>query len=103
MQLQSDLDAITELQSALIDALDRQDFAVIEQASARLTVAVSALQRHGAIVAERGALDATNHALRQNDAAKARIRFLAERNRQKIDRLAELRGQSKIAVYKNYK
>jgi hypothetical protein len=36
-------------------------------------------------------LDALNCALRQNDALKARVRFLADRNRQKIDRRNALR------------
>jgi hypothetical protein len=99
MQLNSDLDAVTELQGALIAALDRHDVIAIEQATARLMSAVGALQRYGAIVAEQRALDAANHALRQNDAAKARIQFLGERNRQKIDRLATLRGQGSSARY----
>jgi hypothetical protein len=99
MPLHADLDAITQMQGALIDALDLQDVAAIEQASEQLAQAVTALQRHGAIAAGQGALDTANHALRQNDAAKARILFLGERNRQKIDRLSALRGQGLPARY----
>jgi hypothetical protein len=102
MQLRAELDAVTELQGALIDALDRQDVAAIEQSSAQLAKAVSALRRHGAIVAGQGALDAANHALRQNDAARSRILFLGERNRQKLDRLGTLRRQSSSVGYKSY-
>jgi hypothetical protein len=97
----ADIAAITELQAALLDALDRQDVAEIEAATQALSAILPSV-RTGAVRADAMARDALNHALKQNDAAKTRIHFLADRNRQKIDRLAAMRAGSLDTRYKKH-
>jgi len=43
--------------------------------------------------------DRVDHAVRQTDAARTRVNFLADRTRQRLDRLAERRGQRRPATY----
>jgi cell division protein ZapA (FtsZ GTPase activity inhibitor) len=80
-----------DLQKRLIDSMDRQDVAALEQATIDLSRHLASMSNKGPVAGDHALLDALNCALRQNDALKARVRFLADRNRQKIDRRNALR------------
>lgn len=91
MSTESAIEAIIACQARLIAALDDQDAGAIQDASADFAAALEGLKNgtQHLSAAERERLD---HALRQNQAARARVHFHAEWTRQKIDRLNALRG-----------
>jgi hypothetical protein len=93
----TDVDRVIAAQAALIAALDASDVAAIEAATTTLSGLLTALRSSGAVVgAPRERVD---HALRQSDAARTRINYLADRTRQRLDRLAERRGGRRPATY----
>ena len=87
--------AILECQARLIAALDARDADAIQSASAALSAATEELRRHSGN-ADRQLLE---FGLKQAEAARIRVKYLTAWNRQKIDRLAELRGQSNGNTY----
>lgn len=89
------MDAVIQYQADLIAALDMQDADAILSASGALSSAIERLrqERH---VPPQGQL---SHGLKQAEAARIRVKYLTAWNRQKIDRLAECRGQISSAVY----
>lgn len=89
------LEAILECQTRLIAALDARDTDGIRSASADLSAATEDLRRHSGNL-DRKSLDL---GLKQAEAARIRVKYLAAWNRQKIDRLAELRGLSSANIY----
>jgi len=92
-----DVDRVIAAQASLIAALDAGDVAAIEVATTALSNMLTALRAGGAVVdASRERVD---HALRQSDAARTRVNFLADRTRQRLDRLAERRGGRRPATY----
>lgn len=93
----SDIEAVITAQSVLIDALDAGEVLRIEAATAALADLIA---RAKADDVGKG-LDRTrvDHALRQGEAARTRVNFLADRTRQKRERLAEIRGIARPAVY----
>jgi hypothetical protein len=87
------LDSIIRRQSDLIAALDAQDASAITHATEALAAAItlsknSPQQRDFAPPAERVA-----EALQQANSASIRINYLMHWTRQRIGRIAELRGQ----------
>lgn len=100
MTLSADITAIADLQAQMIAALDRQDVAAIEATTSALAQASARLKSYGALHANDDSIAQINQALRQNDAAKTRLAFLADRNRQKIDALATLRSGHTLHSYK---
>ena len=84
-----------DCQAMLIAALDAGDVDAIEAASASLSAAAKELRGH------RGGVDRSllELGLKQADAARIRVNYLTAWNRQKIDRLAEYRGQSSPHIY----
>lgn len=89
--------AVLDCQARLIAALDAQDVDVIQSASIELLAAMEELRLH------RGSIDRSllELGLKQTEAARIRVKYLTAWNRQKIDRLAELRGQSSGIIYTN--
>jgi hypothetical protein len=87
------LDSIIKRQSDLIAALDAQDASAITHATEALAAAImlsknSPQQRSFAPPAER-----VTEALQQAHSASIRINYLMHWTRQRIGRIAELRGQ----------
>jgi hypothetical protein len=87
-------DRLIVRQTELIAALDAGDPDAILAASAAMADAVEAVR--GGQAPRLGHLD---HGLKLADAARIRVNYLTAWNRQKIDRLAHLRGQSTDTVY----
>lgn len=89
------MDAVLQCQSDLIAALDTQDADAILSASSALSVAIDKLrQMRGAPPKEQ-----LSYGMKQAEAARTRVKYLTAWNRQKIDRLAEYRGQASSAIY----
>ena len=86
---------VLNCQVRLIAALDSRDADAIRSASAELGVAMEELRL------DSGTIDHSllELGLKQNEAARIRVKYLTAWNRQKIDRLAELRGQSNGNIY----
>jgi hypothetical protein len=87
--------AVLDGQARLIAALDAYDADAIESASAALSEAMENLR------VNRGDIDRPllEFGFKQTEAARIRVKYLTAWSRQKIDRLAELRGQSSGNVY----
>lgn len=79
-------------QEALIDALDSRDADRIMDASNSLKEAVELFRDLDAIRDNNGMREMLGEALRQNEASRIRTNCLMAWTRQRIDRLAELRG-----------
>jgi ethanolamine utilization protein EutA (predicted chaperonin) len=94
---QPDVEMVIAGQAALIAALDAGDVAAIEAATATLGTVLAALRARGVVGDEAG--DRIDYALRQSDAARTRVNYLADRTRQRLDRLAARRGVTQSPVY----
>lgn len=81
-------------QTELIAALDAGDPDAILAASEAMASAVEAAR--GERASHRDHLD---HGLKLADAARIRVKYLTAWNSQKIDRLAQLRGESIGTIY----
>ena len=87
------IEAVLDCQTDLITAIDTQDAGAIVRASEALAAGVSKLRYVDNWPADPLAAERLRVALRQNQAAAIRINLMAHWTRQKIDRLADLRGQ----------
>ena len=87
------IEAVLDCQTDLITAIDTQDAGAIVRASEALAAAVSKLRYVDHWPADPLAAERLRAVLRQNQAAAIRINLMAHWTRQKIDRLADLRGQ----------
>jgi hypothetical protein len=94
---ETDIEGVIAAQAALIAALDAGDVAAIEGTTTTLSRLLLAIRSSGAPAGVRH--DRVDHALRQTDAARARVNYLADRNRQRLDRLAERRGARRPSTY----
>lgn len=91
------IDRIIARQTDLIAALDAFDADAVISASRALADALTELPQDNDVVdPERLA-----YGMKQAEAARIRVKYLTAWNRQKIDRLAELRGQSSSHTYAN--
>jgi len=98
----SEIEAIVALQSQLMAALDARDVDGIEQATAALAKALETVRRNSAIaIGGEDLRDRVGHALKQSEALKTRVNFMALRNREKMEKLAEARGLAAPNVYGN--
>jgi BioD-like phosphotransacetylase family protein len=86
------LDRVVDSQAALIAALDSRDADAIFEAVDQLEAALAILRGEG--VVREQTRDKIEHAVRQTQAARIRTNVLSDWTRQRIDRLAELRGQT---------
>ena len=91
------IDRIIARQTDLIAALDAFDADAVVAASQALAEALAELP------ADKAPVDAEQlaYGMKQAEAARIRVKYLTAWNRQKIDRLAELRGQSSPHIYPN--
>ena len=93
----SDIETIIAAQVSLIEALDSGQVLAIEATTARLS-GILASVRHGGAIADmdRGRVD---HALRQAEAARSRVNYLADRTRRRADYLDRKRGGASASTY----
>ena len=89
------IENLIDCQTKLIAALDARDGDAILSASHALQSVVDALRQSP--IASDAAMLALG--LKQTEAARIRVKYLTAWNRQKIDRLADLRGQSSGHIY----
>ena len=89
------IDLIIARQTDLIAALDAFDADAVIAASRALAEALAVLPQ------DKDDIDPEQlaYGLKQAEAARIRVKYLTAWNRQKIDRLAELRGQSAPHTY----
>ena len=95
------VESIIETQARLMDAIDARDVARIEQATKDLARAIEQVRHRGAIVAGEKLKDDLGYALKQTEALKTRVNFMALRNREKMEKLDQMRGASLPHVYAN--
>lgn len=86
------IDMLIERQAALIAALDIGDVSAIELATQEMASAVETVRAQD-VWHEHSALDRVGYAMKQTHAARIRVNYLSGWTRQKIDQLADLRGQ----------
>jgi hypothetical protein len=89
------IEGVIDCQTRLIVALDAQDADAILSATAALERSVQALRHQPNPVAD----ERLAYGLKQTEAARIRVKYLTAWNRQKIDRLAECRGQTSLIIY----
>ncbi len=89
------IDDVIDRQTDLIAALDRREADAILAAAGALATAIEMLKRSS----EPAAADRLHYGLKQSEAARIRIKYLTAWNRQKFDRLAELRGHTHGNIY----
>lgn len=87
-----DIETIMARQSELIAALDAQDADAITLASEALAAAVAIGRNRDAVRHEPDGLSRIGDALQQNKAAALRTNTMLHWTRQRIGRIAELRG-----------
>jgi hypothetical protein len=93
------VESLITAQATLIAALDTRDASAIEAATRALADAVAAVRAQDTWRESGGARDRLSHALKQTDAARIRINYLADWTRQRIDSIAELRGGASAQTY----
>lgn len=89
------IDRVIACQTDLIAALDACDADAVLAASQALAQVLEALP------ADKAPVDPEQlaYGMKQAEAARIRVKYLTAWNRQKIDRLAEIRGQSSSITY----
>lgn len=89
------IDLVIACQTELIAALDARDADAVLAATQALTEALDRLPD------DKGPADSERlaYGLKQAEAARIRVKYLTAWNRQKIDRLAEYRGQASSHTY----
>jgi hypothetical protein len=93
------VETLITAQAALIAALDSRDAAAIEATTRALADAVAALRTQDTWRENGDVRERLSHALKQTDAARIRINYLADWTRQRIDSIAELRGGGSAQTY----
>ncbi|MEP6786685.1 MAG: hypothetical protein ABI898_13250 [Sphingomonadales bacterium] len=93
------IEAVIAAQGALIAALDAGDVCAIEAATRDLAAVIDSVRRSGGVRATGNTRARVDHALKQGDAARMRVNYLADRNRQRADRLTTRRGGGRAATY----
>lgn len=89
------IDNLIACQNDLIAALDARDADAVVAATHALAAAVDALSANDVMVDQ----ELLAHGMKQAEAARIRVKYLTAWNRQKIDQLAELRGQKSAIIY----
>jgi hypothetical protein len=89
------IEEIVEQQAALIAALDAGDADAILAASDRLAAKLEVFRTHSTTINP----EKIGYALKQANAASIRVNYLSHWTRQKIDRLAQHRGQKPVLTY----
>jgi hypothetical protein len=87
------VDALAASSAALVAALDAQDVDAIEKTLPDLTARVAEMKARGAWAPSPRLKQSLLAALQIVDGARFRLRYLADRNQQHIDMLAEAAGR----------
>ena len=95
------VDSIIEIQAAPMDAFDARDIVRIEQSTKDLARAVALVRQRGVILAGDKVRSDVSYALKQTEALKARVNYMALRNREKMEKLDQMRGAAAPHVYAN--
>lgn len=93
------IESIIEIQAGLMDAIDARDVARIERATRDLARAIEQVRHRGAVVAGQKLRTDLDHALKQTDALRTRVNFMALRNRERMEKLDQMRGAAAPHVY----
>jgi hypothetical protein len=93
------IDRVIEAQAVLIIALDNGAVDAIESATRQLSDALADVRTTGAWLACDATGDRVSHAMRQADAARTRVNYLADRTRQSLGRIAAARGMNAGQTY----
>jgi hypothetical protein len=95
----SALDQLITCQDALIAALDARDPGQIDVATANLAGAIQLVKAQDVWRSGDSERDLLGHALRQSDAARMRVNYMADWTRQRIDQLNQLRRGDTATTY----
>lgn len=90
----SNIEAIITLQAGLMDAIDARDVGQIEAKARDLSCALGQIRNRGAMAVGEKQMTDVGYALKQTEALRTRVNFLALRNREMIERLDQVRGAS---------
>lgn len=90
---QTIVDALAASSAALVAALDAQDVDAIEKALPDLSARVAQMKAQGVWAPSPRLKASLLEAMGSVDAARLRLRYLADRNQQHIDMLAEAAGR----------
>lgn len=93
------IDALIKCQDALIAALDARDAELIESATAALAAVIQTVKAQDVWRTATDGRDKIDHAIRQSDAARIRVNYMADWTRQRIDQLNELRRGTPSMTY----
>jgi len=97
----SNIEAIIALQAGLMDAIDARDIGQIETKTRDLSRALGQIRNRGAMVAGEKQKSDVGYALKQTEALRTRVNFMALRNREMMERLDQMRGASTPHIYGN--
>lgn len=97
----SNIEAIIALQAGLMDAIDARDIGQIETKTRDLSRALGQIRNRGAMVAGEKQKSDIGYALKQTEALRTRVNFMALRNREMMERLYQMRGASTPHIYAN--
>lgn len=97
----SNIEAIIALQAGLMDAIDARDIGQIETKTRDLSRALGQIRNRGAMVAGEKQKSDIGYALKQTEALRTRVNFMALRNREMMERLDQMRGASTPHIYGN--
>lgn len=101
MTLMTGMETIIQLQSELMGAIDARDAGEIETKTRDLARALDQIRNRGAMVVGEKLKTDVSHALKQTEALRTRVNFMALHNREKMERLDQMRGASMPHVYAN--
>ena len=96
------LDRIVARQSELIAALDAQDATAITAATESLAAAISLAKNDVSQFDKRSSAERVAEALQSANAASIRINYLMHWTRQRIGKIAELRGRPATGYSSSY-
>ncbi len=97
----SNIEAIIALQAGLMDAIDARDVRQIEAKTRDLSRALGQIRNRGALVVGEKQKSDVSYALKQTEALRTRVNFMALRNREMMERLDQMRGASTPHIYAN--
>lgn len=90
--IEAALDRLVAAETNLIEALDGHDVAALETATATLAGAVNDVKSLASSSIALGLLEQVRHALALAEAARARVNYLTDRNRRRLELLTTAVG-----------
>lgn len=101
MTQMSNIETIIALQAGLMDAIDARDVGKIETNTRDLARALEQVRNRGAMVVGEKLQTDVGYALKQTEALRTRVNFMALHNREKMEKLDQMRGASTPHIYAN--